>query len=193
MCLLPEVESLLQTRFALPHQIVEPIMSLVDCLPCSVRQIRLGHTRPLREEWVAPCRQRALPAPSAVLHRSRRASQKVAAPGGLQALQALRPARAARPARLPSTARSPTNFYAYQADPADFFQHRRRPSRQMRIEPLDCQFWNRAKIEGLYSRVPAMKGSTRRDLRATSFDRLQNENRPWPRGEVASWGRCNQS
>jgi hypothetical protein len=146
-CLLPEVESLLQTRFALPHQIVEPIMSLVDCLPCSVRQIRLGHTRPLREEWVAPCRQRALPAPSAVLHRSRRASQKVAAPVGLQALQALRPARAARPARLPSTARSPTKFFlcAYRADPADFFQHRRRPSRQMRIETLDCQIWNRGK------------------------------------------------
>ena len=150
-CLLPEVESLLQTRFALPHQIVEPIMSLVDCLPCSVRQIRLGHTRPLREEWVAPCRQRALPAPSAVLHRSRRASQKVAAPGGLQALQALRPARAARPARLPSTARSPTKFwYAYRADSADFFQHRRRPpSRQMRIETLDCQIWNRWKEKGL--------------------------------------------
>ena len=145
-CLLPEVESLLQTRFALPHQIVEPVMSLVDCLPCSVRQIRLGHTRPLREEWVAPCRQRALPAPSAVLHRSRRASQKVAAPGGLQALQALRPARAARPARLPSTARSPTKFWcAYKDDPADFFQHRRRPSRQMRIETLDCQIWNRGK------------------------------------------------
>ena len=145
-CLLPEVESLLQTRFALPHQIVEPVMSLVDCLPCSVRQIRLGHTRPLREEWVAPCRQRALLAPSAVLHRSRRASQKVAAPVGLQALQALRPARAARPARLPSTARSPTKFWcAYKDDPADFFQHRRRPSRQMRIETLDCQIWNRGK------------------------------------------------
>lgn len=152
-CLLPEVESLLQTRFALPHQIVEPIMSLVDCLPCSVRQIRLGHTRPLREEWVAPCRQRALPAPSAVRHRSRRAGQKVAAPGGLQALQALRPARAARPARLPSTARSPTKiWYAYRADPADFFQHRWsawRPSRQMRLETLDCQIWNRWKLKGL--------------------------------------------
>lgn len=154
MCILPEVESLLQTRFALPHQIVEPIMSLVDCLPCSVRQIRLGHTRPLREEWVAPCRQRALPAPSAVLHRSRRASQKVAAPGGLQALQALRPARAARPARLPSTARISAEddlavpHQAMSADPADFFQHRRRPSRLVRIEPLDCQFWNRSKERG---------------------------------------------
>jgi hypothetical protein len=141
LCILPEVESLLQTRFALPHQIVEPIMSLVDCLPCSVRQIRLGHTRPLREEWVAPCRQRALPAPSAVLHRSRRASQKVAAPGGLQALQALRPARAARPARLPSTARS-----------------------LVRIEPLDCQFWNRSKERGSpLASACTYKGSTRRD------------------------------
>ena len=151
-CLLPEVESLLQTRFALPHQIVEPIMSLVDCLPCSVRQIRLGHTRPLREEWVAPCRQRALLAPSAVLHRSRRASQKVAAPGGLQALQALRQARAARPARLTSIAKSPTKFWvickSYRADPADF-QHRPRPSRLVRIEPLDYQIWNRIQVSCL--------------------------------------------
>ena len=114
-------------------------MSLVDCLPCSVRRIQLGRTRPLREEWVAPCSQRASPAPSAVINRSRRASQKVVAPDGLQALQALQAARAARPARLSSNSKRPTRiWYAYRDDPVDIF---RRPC------PFDCLIWARRRTK----------------------------------------------